>query len=145
MNCPFDILCKSAESNEISRQTRTNSTNPKILQERKEKFGARKELINITVPYLKHIFYDVQKEKCPVFEIWIDINDRLIKDINDWRWCLSPSLDRLDNDNAYVIGNVQITCRFANIGFRNFSGDRNVVSKILRGGPRPHVGLENFI
>ena len=71
MSCPFYMLYLSASANEESRKTRTNSTNEEVLERREKYFEERKQTIDIDVPYLKHIFYDVQQERFPISGIKI--------------------------------------------------------------------------
>ena len=79
------------------------------------------------------------------FQHWKDcLYEMYISNVKgDWRWCLCPSLDRLDNELGYVQGNVAIVARFINVGFKDFSGDRDIVAGILfRDEPRPLMGME---
>ena len=148
MKCPFKALIDSAYANETARAkgSQTGSTDPILKEERRIKFEARRDSINLSIEYLKDMFYKKQNEKCPVSGIVLDINDKHIRDKADWRWCLAPSLDRINNSIGYVKGNVQITCRFVNVGFKDFSGDRDIVSDILfKKQPRPCVGIENIL
>ena len=143
MKCTFKLLLDSAIANEKSRArgSQTGSTNPLLAEERYKFFTDRLATMDIDVPYLKTLFQE-QNQKCPVSTIELDMADKHIKDKSDWRWCLCPSLDRLDNVPGYIKGNVAIVARFVNVGFKDFSGDRDIVAGILfRDEPRPLVGL----
>ena len=138
------MLLDSAIANEKARArgSQTGSTNPLLAEERYKYFMDRLETMDIDVSYLKNLFQE-QNQKCPISGIELDMADKDIKDKGDWRWCLCPSLDRLDNELGYVQGNVAIVARFVNVGFKDFSGDRELVANILfRGEPRPLVGME---
>ena len=148
MICPFKSLIDSAYANELARAkgAQTGSTDIVLAEERSKKFMARRDTIDLTIPFLQYMFYHTQDGKCPVSNIVLDINDKLIKDKNDWRWILAPSLDRMDNDLGYTQENVQIVCRFVNVGFKDFAGDRQIVTDILFNGlVRPAVGVESFM
>ena len=148
MICPFKSLIDSAYANELARAkgAQTGSTDVVLAEERNRKFMERRETIDLTIPFLQDLFYNVQDGKCPVSNIVLDINDKLIKDKNDWRWILAPSLDRMNNEIGYTQENVQIVSRFVNVGFKDFAGDRQIVADILfNGRMRPEVGIESFM
>ena len=148
MICPFKSLIDSAYANELARAkgAQTGSTDSVLAEERNRKFMERRETIDLTIPFLQDMFYNVQDGKCPVSNIVLDINDKLIKDKNDWRWILAPSLDRVNNEIGYTQDNVQIVSRFVNVGFKDFAGDRQIVTDILFNGRiRPQVGIESFM
>ena len=140
-------LIKSCYKNETVRANagQTGSKNKKLLAERKAFYLARRDTINLTVPFLQDMF-EKQGGLCPVSEIELVLGDKLVKDKSDWRWMLAPSVDRLDNYYGYTMDNVQIVTRFVNVGFKDFSGDRKLVADILwHRVPRPiAVGLECF-
>tara|TARA_Y100000310_G_C20635726_1_gene791042 strand:- start:1118 stop:1552 length:435 start_codon:yes stop_codon:yes gene_type:complete len=140
------MLIDSAEANEKSRArgSQTGSTDPVLAEERYKFFMDRLETMDIDVPYLKTLFQE-QDQKCPISDIELHMSDKTIKDKEDWRWCLCPSLDRLDNELGYVQGNVAIVARFVNVGFKDFKGDRDIVAGILfRDEPRPLIGIEKI-
>ena len=144
MKCTFEMLIDSAKANEKARAkgSQTGSTNAVLAEERYKFFMDRLATMDIDVSYLKNLFQE-QNQKCPISGIELDMSYKHIKDKGDWRWCLCPSLDRLDNELGYVQGNVSIVIRFVNVGFKDFSGDRELVADILfRGEPRPLVGME---
>jgi len=148
MICPFKSLIDSAYANELARAkgAQTGSTDAVLAEERNKKFMKRRETIDLTIPFLQDLFYIVQGSKCPVSNIVLDINDKLIKDKSDWRWILAPSLDRIDNEIGYTQNNVQIVSRFVNVGFKDFAGDRQIVTDILFNGcMRPEVGIESIM
>lgn len=147
VKCPYEALIKSAYANETARAkgSQTGSTDKQLAEEREKFFLARRDTIDITVDFLQNMFIE-QDGLCPVSDIVIDMNDKHIKDKSDWRWMLAPSLDRLDNNLGYTKENVQIVTRFVNVGFKDFSGDRELIANILfRGHPRPANGLEGLI
>ena len=148
MKCAIQSLIDSAYANETARAngSQTGSKDEKLAEERKKKFEARRDTIDLTVPFLQDMFYNKQDGKCPVSNIVLDLNDKHIKDKTDWRWILSPSLDRMNNDLGYTMENVQIVSRFCNVGFKDFAGDRQIVTDILFNGlVRPAVGVEHIL
>ena len=147
MRCEFKMLIDSARANEKARAngSQTGSTDPVLKEARKKFFTERLETMDIDVPYLKSLFLE-QNKKCPVSGIEIEMSDKQIKDKGDWRWCLCPSLDRLDNIKGYVKGNIEIVTRFVNVGFKDFKGERDIVAGILfRGEARPLIGMEGLL
>ena len=71
--------------------------------------GSEKD-IKIDKDYLRKLFYE-QDERCYWLGTKINISDVFIS-----HHPLAPSVDRLNNDDGYVPGNVVITTRFANRG-----------------------------
>ena len=71
--------------------------------------GSEKD-IKIDKDYLRKLFYE-QDERCYWLGTKINISDVFIS-----HHPLAPAVDRLNNDDGYVPGNVVITTRFANRG-----------------------------
>ena len=91
MTCAIKSLIDSAYANETARAngSQTGSKDEKLAEERKKKFEARRDTIDLTVPFLQDMFYNKQDGKCPVSNIVLDLNDKHIK---EWSgeassWC----------------------------------------------------------
>lgn len=79
---------------------------------------AGKKKVEITWEEIRDQF-NQQNGRC----YWLGVKIDPMDIFDPWN-ALAPSLDRLDNDKGYVVGNVVITTRYANLGRGRLSADK---------------------
>lgn len=113
---------------------------------------------------LRHSGKDLRDEKIPIVITWEDLRDQFERqqrrcywlgiklnpdDAYRTRYCLSPSIDRLNNSDHYRVGNFVICARFANLGrgpltVEQFAPQMKAIRKMIYGDMWPVFPFETL-
>lgn len=124
-NGKTNFYCNNVCSGKAGRPTDEFSPFRAILTSIKKTAKSRSKEINLTLNDLKQL-WDAQNGKCAYTKKQMILSGKE-KHIPE-----SASLDRIDSEKGYVLGNIEFVCLFINYGKNGFS--KNQIKNFLGDG-----------